>query len=976
MQEHRYQARDKTVKKMSRDGLTEENLRSRKTVRVSKRETESMEATAPDQEIDLREVRSHLESGAKEPETRQRKYPMEVRKPDAGAANPATDRPVGNAPYQSDSDAPVKAVYAAPEPETGRKAVEGRPLFQQEEQEAETGGTVESAENVNRGISEQSARMGAVRGHSSPAVKYAEAAAETRHGIRKKIVQDHARKERAVKDAAKTQDMNTAQREKVSENAPECHRAPESQMREPSSRFGKQERNTAAELTGNEGREMQKQPARMKSIRGHPTAAADERDTDRQRRDSKKRTVQDHARKERAETNAVKAQEVNPEGGKVSKEDTRRRQAQRSKIPEPGGQAADVPSAETKDKAKKERLDKEQKKKTGRLSFGDEENGMVRGAGTGIAKKTVSAATGAASVYVHGKWHEGEQDNAAVEGSHRAERMAESALRRAMHRTNRGLHSRNSRLREAYGAEPGSKKLQFTSAAETGKPTAGVKGQEKAEPSAVKKFWQKQRYKRAYLAARQGKQAPQETVRVTQTIAAKARRAAAAAVKKNKGIFGVIGVGVLLFALLGMGLSSCSALFQGETASIAATTYPSTDEDIYAVENAYAELESALNEQINSIEAAHPGYDEYRYQIDEISHNPYHLISYFTARYGEFTYEQVKDEVLEIFQQQYQLTTQESTETVTDTRVVRVGESLGQVVTSGYCSCEICCGEWAGSPTASGVYPTADHTIAVDADHPYLPMGTKVVMNGVEYVVEDTGHFAQYGVQFDVYYDDHATANAHGRQTWEAYIADDNGAQEVEVTDTREISRFDVTLTNRGLDAVLRGRMDEEEIQQYDIYNTTLGNRDYLFGTNVYEAAAGGFGYEIPAEALSDQRFANMIREAEKYLGYPYVWGGSSPETGFDCSGFVSWVVNNCGNGWNVGRCTAEELRGRCAYVSPEQAKPGDLIFFQGTYETAGASHVGIYVGDNMVIHCGNPIQYASISSYWQQHFMAFGRIQ
>ena len=182
------------------------------------------------------------------------------------------------------------------------------------------------------------------------------------------------------------------------------------------------------------------------------------------------------------------------------------------------------------------------------------------------------------------------------------------------------------------------------------------------------------------------------------------------------------------------------------------------------------------------MESTHPGYDEYWYQVDEISHNPYHLISYFTAKYGEFTYSQVADEVEEIFREQYSLYVDEVNDTVTETKTVRVGESLGQVVTSGYCNCSICCGSWSGGPTASGAYPTANHTIAVDAANPFVPMGTKVVMNGVEYVVEDTGAFARYGVQFDVYYDSHSAASAHGHQTWEAFIADDNGSQEVEVT--------------------------------------------------------------------------------------------------------------------------------------------------------------------------------------------------
>ena len=403
------------------------------------------------------------------------------------------------------------------------------------------------------------------------------------------------------------------------------------------------------------------------------------------------------------------------------------------------------------------------------------------------------------------------------------------------------------------------------------------------------------------------------------------------------------------------------------------------DEDIYAAENAYAQLEAALNNQINSMEATHPEYEEYRYQVDEISHNPYHLISYLTVKYGDFTYAQVASEIEEIFREQYSIHTESVRETVTETQTVRVGESLGQVVTSGYCNCPICCGVWSGGSTASGAMPQANHTIAVDASNPFVPLGTKIVMNGVEYVVEDTGAFDQYGVQFDVYYGDHAAASAHGHQTWEAYIADDNGSQEVEVTSTREVNRLETVLTNHNLDTVLRNRMNDEEEQRYDYYNLTYGNRDYLFDVNTLPSGggSGGFGYEIPAEALSDEKFANMIHEAEKYLGYPYVWGGASPSTSFDCSGFVSWVINNCGNGWNVGRQTADGLRSCCAYVSPSEAKPGDLIFFQGTYNTPGASHVGIYVGDNMMIHCGNPIQYANISSaYWQEHFMAFGRIQ
>ena len=162
-------------------------------------------------------------------------------------------------------------------------------------------------------------------------------------------------------------------------------------------------------------------------------------------------------------------------------------------------------------------------------------------------------------------------------------------------------------------------------------------------------------------------------------------------------------------------------------------------------------------------------------------------------------------------------------------------------------------------------------------------------------------------------------------------------------------------LTNHYFDMVARANMNEEETIIYDALNKTYGNRPYLFDLSAASGVgSSGIHFDIPPEALSDVKFANMIREAEKYLGMPYVWGGKSPRTGFDCSGFVCWVLNHCGNGWNVGTKRAKELCRMCTYVSPDQARPGDLVFFEKTYDTDGASHVGIYVGQNTMIHCGN----------------------
>jgi len=184
-------------------------------------------------------------------------------------------------------------------------------------------------------------------------------------------------------------------------------------------------------------------------------------------------------------------------------------------------------------------------------------------------------------------------------------------------------------------------------------------------------------------------------------------------------------------------------------------------------------------------------------------------------------------------------------------------------------------------------------------------------------------------------------------------------------------------LTNHYFDLVARANMTDEEIVLYDALNKTYGNRPYLFDlTSASGVGSAGIHFDIPPEALSDVKFANMIREAEKYLGMAYVWGGKSPRTGFDCSGFVCWVLNHCGNGWNVGSKRAKELCRMCTYVSPEQARPGDLVFFEKTYDTDGASHVGIYVGNNTMIHCGNPIKYGRIDTrYFKAHFLCFGRL-
>ena len=262
---------------------------------------------------------------------------------------------------------------------------------------------------------------------------------------------------------------------------------------------------------------------------------------------------------------------------------------------------------------------------------------------------------------------------------------------------------------------------------------------------------------------------------------------------------------------------------------------------------------------------------------------------------------------------------------------------------------------------------------------PYVLISAISALHGGEWTIDEVGGTIQ--MLFDKQYilTEEVVVETRYRTETDTWTDADGTTH----TDTYEVP-YDyyicyVTLENFDLSHVPVYIMSEEQLSMYATYMSTLGNRPDLFPDSPYVATYyhGEYeDYEIPAEALSDPQFAAMIEEAEKYLGYPYVWGGSSPSTSFDCSGFVSYVLNNCGVGWNVGRLGATGLLNICTRVSSSNVRPGDLVFFEGTYDTTGASHVGIYVGNNRMIHCGDPIQYADLSSsYWQQHFLAYGRL-
>ena len=482
-----------------------------------------------------------------------------------------------------------------------------------------------------------------------------------------------------------------------------------------------------------------------------------------------------------------------------------------------------------------------------------------------------------AGLYLHGKIHEVEQENVGVESGHKAEELAERQAGKAL---------RNARRRhklKPYRAAAKAERKSMAANAEFVYQKSLRDNPELAQAvsNPISRLWQKQHIKREYAkAARAAGRGAAGSAKTTTSAARKAaekgKQAASLVARHWKGALLIGGVGLLLMLIMG-GLQSCTAMFGSAGTGLAATSYLSEDSDMLGAEAAYAGMEANLQYELDHYETLHPGHDEYRFELDEIGHDPYVLTSILSALHnGVFTLEEVQGDLAMLFEQQYTLTERVEVE-------IR--------------------------------YRTVTHT---DSD-------------GNEYEEE-------VPYRYSICY---------------------------------------VTLKNADLSHLPVYLMIEKQLSLYAAYMQTLGNRQDLFPSGSYPNASTikkPTYYEIPPEALKDEAFAAMIAEADKYVGYPYVWGGSSPSTSFDCSGFISWVLNH--SGWSVGRQTAQGLYNLCTPVTAEQAKPGDLVFFVGTYDTPGVSHVGLYVGNSVMLHCGDPISYTNLnSSYWQIHLFCYGRL-
>ena len=507
-------------------------------------------------------------------------------------------------------------------------------------------------------------------------------------------------------------------------------------------------------------------------------------------------------------------------------------------------------------------------------------------------KRAMYAAAAARSA-VHREIDQYEDDNVGMQALSEGEKAAETA-----HDISKSRYARKLKKKAKMQGKKGAKTAKSSPQKPTAAQDAGASCTGEGGSNWLSRWRQKQDIRQSYYAAAHSGTAAQtaggkavsngttaaksgmeQVIDKGRSVVSTAVNGIANFAKSNAHVLLSVGVFLLLLLLVMSAFSSCSILFSGTTQVSGQTIYTAEDRDIRGAETDYKKLEKELDKKIKRTPTDHPGYDEYRYHLDAIEHDPWQLTSFLTTLYDDYTRSEVQAKLKETFAKQYKLTT------------------------------------WVEVQTR---YRTV---VMID------------IFTGIPYTVQ-------------VPY---------------------------------EYRIFHTKLVNKGLEVVIREELNNDQWKRYEIFQDTLGGRPYLFNGGLPPGGSDGSGtpgidYQVPAEALTDEEFAAIYKEAQKYVGTPYVWGGSTPETGFDCSGYVCWVYNQ--NGYDVGRTTANGLWQKSQHISEAEAKPGDLVFFEGTYDTPGKSHVGIYLGNGMMVSAGDPIKYANIhSSYWQKYLSGFGRL-
>ena len=596
----------------------------------------------------------------------------------------------------------------------------------------------------------------------------------------------------------------------------------------------------------------------------------------------------------------------------------------------------------------------------------------------------------AAVIKLHSKIREYERDNVALESAHKSELVAEQGVGRVLR------WERNRRRAKPYRTLRKAQQKAARAHTDLAWQTALRDNPELQRKNALAKWVQKQKIKRKYAqAAHEAKQSAKFTQNVL-TATGKIARAIAQYAAAHKAVFLAVAMLALVVMFFATGLTSCTAMLSGFQSSYISASYMADEGEICQSDLYYTEKETDLQIDIDNTEENYPGYDEYRYNIGEISHNPYELLGYLSTAFNAFTFAGVQSEIDRIFSEQYTLTR----EVIVETRYDDDGDPY----------------DWYVLQTTLTVRPLS----AVAQSH--LSPGEQTDRYGV--YMQTYGNRQAFGNPFDFSW----LGNVSSGYGWRVHpisgekslhrgidLAVAQGTPILAVQDGRVVSAGDAG--SYGLCVVIeddKGYQSRyahcsslnvsagQEVKRGDVIaavgstgNSTgphlhlevMLNGEYLNpyffvdngddGTGAIPGTPGGPAIpDYSGEPMGDGSFEAMLHEAEKFLGWPYVWGGSSPSTSFDCSGYVSWVINQSGVG-SVGRQTAQGLYNLCTPVSSANAQPGDLIFFTGTYSSPGpVSHVGIYVGGGRFIHCGDPISYANTGSpYWSAHLYGYGRL-
>lgn len=625
----------------------------------------------------------------------------------------------------------------------------------------------------------------------------------------------------------------------------------------------------------------------------------------------------------------------------------------------------------------------------------------------GIAKLTVRRIQREGRRYVHNKVTEAEKDNSAVEGAHKTEQKAEDVYRFVKNHEewkNHRLKTKAEKLeKKHFQAEVNFRYQQF------------LEENPQMEKKAIQKRIQKQRIKREYMKASRNRTAAksaQEAVGKAADKTASVARKLQEIARRNAGTLVTLGIVAILLIVLMVSISSCGAMFADMQSTVLASSYLSEPSEIDRTDLQFTRLEMDLQNEIDSIETEYPGYDEYSYNLAEIGHDPFTLISYLSAIHTEFTADEAESEVQALFGEMYTLTVTPDTE-------IRIREVQST--------------DDDGNP----LYDEDGNPVMEEEEYEVSILRVTLTKIPLEAIVagrmdaEQTEIYSMYGETKGLLQVFDSPVDLY----WYHYISSYYGYRKNPTTKAEELHRgldiavpagetvyaaHDGTVTTATYDShygnyvVLEKDGYTTKYAHMDSLNVSSGqnvNRGAVIGKSgntgsstgshlhieclyngeyynplfyfaagtgtLYGESTDGTGADfILPDSYDDATVQALLEEAAKYLGYPYVWGGSNPSTSFDCSGFVCWVFTNSGV-HDLPRTSAQGIYNQCTPVSAASAKPGDIIFFTGTYSSGSSvTHVGIYCGNGVMIHCGDPISYASINSpYWQSHFYGFGRL-